>query len=160
MERAAVSRRSTSDWWSLAYMAYNEPGGYQYRTVVQVLEKHVECMLDGCAGANHVTEEFLVGMLNRAAELGIRTEDPRFPVVRLEKGASRVRPGHRIRRAGALEGRSHLACHPLFFSGAPFSDLLGEQSSTSPPNQNKHWAPGCCCLCLPTAQIFEGAQQV
>ena len=26
-------------------------------------------MLDGCAGANHVTEELLVGMLNRAAEL-------------------------------------------------------------------------------------------
>ncbi|OLP87806.1 hypothetical protein AK812_SmicGene30954 [Symbiodinium microadriaticum] len=76
VERAAVSRRSTSDWWSLAYMAYNEPGGYQYRTVVQVLEKHVECMLDGCAGANHVTEEFLVGMLNRAAELGIRASHP------------------------------------------------------------------------------------
>ena len=42
-------------------------------------------MLDGCAGANHVTEELLVGMLNRAAELGIGTEDPRFPVVKLEK---------------------------------------------------------------------------
>ena len=35
--------------------------------------------------ANHVTEELLVGMLNRAAELGIGTEDPRFPVVKLEK---------------------------------------------------------------------------
>ena len=70
------------DWWSLAE---NEPGGYQYRTVVQVLGRRVECMLDGCAGANHVTEELLVGMLNRAAELGIGTEDPRFPVVKLEK---------------------------------------------------------------------------
>ena len=70
------------DWWSLAE---NEPGGYQYRTVVQVLGKRVECMLDGCAGANHVTEELLGGMLNRAAELGIGTEDPRFPVVKLEK---------------------------------------------------------------------------
>ena len=70
------------EWWSLAE---NEPGGYQYRTVVHVLERRVECMLDGCAGANHVTEELLVGMLNRAAELGIGTEDPRFPVVRLEK---------------------------------------------------------------------------
>ena len=40
-------------------------------------------MLDGCAGANHVTEELLV--LNRAAELGIGTADPRFPVVKLEK---------------------------------------------------------------------------
>ena len=35
------------DWWSLAE---NEPGGYQYRTVVQVLGRRVECMLDGCAG--------------------------------------------------------------------------------------------------------------
>ena len=52
------------DWWSLAE---NEPGGYQYRTVVQVLGKRVECMLDGCAGANHVTEELLVGMLNGIA---------------------------------------------------------------------------------------------
>ena len=39
----------------------------------------------GAPGANHVTEELLVGMLNRAAELGIGTEDPRFPVVKLEK---------------------------------------------------------------------------
>ena len=68
------------DWWSLAE---NEPGGYQCRTVVQVLGRRVECMLDGCAGANHVTEELFVGMLNRAAELGIGTEDPRFPVVKL-----------------------------------------------------------------------------
>ena len=51
----------------------------------QVLGRRVECVLDGCAGANHVTEELLVGMLNRAAELGIGTEDPRFPVVKLEK---------------------------------------------------------------------------
>ena len=29
------------NWWSLAE---NEPGGYQYRTVVQVLGKRVECM--------------------------------------------------------------------------------------------------------------------
>ena len=35
------------DWWSLAE---NEPGGYQYRTVVQVLGRRVECMLDGVLG--------------------------------------------------------------------------------------------------------------
>ena len=75
------------DWWSLAE---NEPGGYQYRTVAQVLGKRVECMLDGCAGANHVTEELLVGTLNRAAELGIGTEDPRFPVVKLVEDPSVV----------------------------------------------------------------------
>ena len=37
------------------------------------------------AGASHITEELVVGMMNRAAELGIGTEDPGFPVVRLEK---------------------------------------------------------------------------
>ena len=33
--------------------------------------------------ANHITEELLMRMLNRAAELGIGTNDRRFPVVRL-----------------------------------------------------------------------------
>ena len=71
-----------ADWW---HLAENEAGGYQYRTVVQVLDKKVETMLDGCAGANHITEELLMGMLNRAAELGIGTNDRRFPVVRLPR---------------------------------------------------------------------------
>ena len=74
--RFAALDELPGDWWSLAE---NEPGGYQYRTVVQVLGRRVECMLDGCAGANHVTEELLVGMLNHAAELGFGTDDPRFP---------------------------------------------------------------------------------
>ena len=42
-------------------------------------------MLDGCVGANHIIEELLMGMLNRAADLGIGANDCRFPVVRLEK---------------------------------------------------------------------------
>ena len=50
-----------------------ESGGYQYRTVVQVIDGMVECMLDGCAGTNHITEELLCGILNRAACLGIGT---------------------------------------------------------------------------------------
>ena len=69
-----------TDWW---HLAENEAGGYQYRAVVQVLDKKVETMLDGCAGANHITEELLMGMLNQAADLGIGTNDRRFPVVRL-----------------------------------------------------------------------------
>ena len=32
------------------HLPENEAGGYQYRTVVQVLDKKVETMLDGCAG--------------------------------------------------------------------------------------------------------------
>ncbi|CAK9002134.1 Retrovirus-related Pol polyprotein from transposon 412 [Includes: Protease [Durusdinium trenchii] len=70
------------DWF---HLAENEPGGYQYKTVVRVLDKKVETMLDGCAGSNHLTEELVVGMLNRAAELNIAPNDKRFPVVRFEK---------------------------------------------------------------------------
>ena len=75
-------------------------------------------MLDGCAGANHVTEELLVGMLNRAAELGIGTEDPRFPVVKLERwvhpefvhgiasGAPVPLKGAAVLRVTLLEGKT------------------------------------------------------
>ena len=68
----------------LMSIAENGAGGYQFRTVVRVLGKNVETMLDGCAGSNHVTEELVVGMLNHAKSLGISTEDPRFPIVRFE----------------------------------------------------------------------------
>ena len=44
-----------------------------------VLDKFVETMLDGCAGSNHVTEELVCGMLNRAVALGIMPQDKRFP---------------------------------------------------------------------------------
>ncbi|OLP75785.1 hypothetical protein AK812_SmicGene44365, partial [Symbiodinium microadriaticum] len=113
--RFAALDELPGDWWSLAE---NEPGGYRYRTVVQVLGRRVECMLDGCAGANHVTEELLVGMLNRAAELGIGTEDPRFPVVKLEKwvhpefvhgiasGAPVPLKGAAVLRVTLLEGKT------------------------------------------------------
>ena len=70
------------DWWKVVE---NERGGYQYRTVTKVIDTLVETMLDGCAGSNHVTEELVVSMLNRAATLGIRPDDPRFPVVQFEK---------------------------------------------------------------------------
>ena len=72
------------DWF---HVVENEPGGYQYKSVVKVLDRKVETMLDGCAGANHVTEELVAGMLNRAADLGIGPEDRRFPVIRFEKWA-------------------------------------------------------------------------
>ena len=87
--RCSALREKSSPLWTSCLqtggIAENEAGGYQYRTVVQVLDKKVETMLDGCAGANHITEELLMGMLNRAAELGIGTNDRRFPVVCLEK---------------------------------------------------------------------------
>ena len=71
-----------SDWF---HLAENESGGYQYKTVVKVLDKKVEVMLDGCAGSNHITEELVIGMLNRAADLGVGPEDKGFPIVRFEK---------------------------------------------------------------------------
>ncbi|CAK9039750.1 unnamed protein product [Durusdinium trenchii] len=70
------------DWW---HVVPNEPGGYQYRTVVQILDKKVDTMLDGCAGSNHITEELVVGIINRAAELGLRPNDKNFPIIQFEK---------------------------------------------------------------------------
>ena len=52
---------------------------------MRVLNKFVERMLDSCDGSNHVTEELVCGMLNRAATLGITPQDKRFPFVRFEK---------------------------------------------------------------------------
>ena len=38
------------------HLVENEAGGYQYKSVVKVLDRKVEVMLDGCAGSNHITE--------------------------------------------------------------------------------------------------------
>ena len=104
-----------SDWF---HVVENERGGYQYRTSVRVLDKLVETMLDGCAGSNHVTEELVCGMLNRAATLGITPQDKRFPVVRFEKwvypeyvhgiasGASVPLKGAVVLRVRLMEGKS------------------------------------------------------
>ena len=70
------------DWWKVVQ---NEKGGYQYKTITKILGVGVETMLDGCAGSNHVTEELVVSILNRAASLGLTPEDPKFPVVQFEK---------------------------------------------------------------------------
>ena len=63
-------------------------------------------------------EELLVGMLNRAAELGIGTEDPRFRVVKLERwvhpqfvhgiasGAPVPLKGAAVLRVTLLEGKT------------------------------------------------------
>ena len=68
-----------SDWF---HVVENERGGFQYRNIMRVLDKFVERMLDSCDGSNHVTEELVCGMLNRAATLGITPQDKRFPFVR------------------------------------------------------------------------------
>ena len=70
------------DWW---HMVENDRGGYQYKTVTKVLDRKVETLLDGGAGSNHITEELILGILNRAAELGLKPQDPTFPIVQFEQ---------------------------------------------------------------------------
>ena len=89
-----------SDWF---HLVENEAGGYQYKSVVKVLDRKVEVMLDGCAGSNHITEELVTGMLNRAADLGIGPEDRRFPVLRFENDLSGVRSRDSRGVASAVE---------------------------------------------------------
>ena len=70
------------DWWKVVP---NEKGGYQYKTVTKVLGTFVETLLDGGAGSNHVTEELVVSILNKAVAMGLKPNDPKFPVVQLEQ---------------------------------------------------------------------------
>ena len=70
------------DWWKVVD---NERGGYQYKTVTKILDKMVETLLDGGAGSNHVTEELVVSILNRAATLGLKPGDKGFPIVQFEQ---------------------------------------------------------------------------
>ena len=70
------------DWWEVVQ---NESGGYQYRTVVKILGKQVECMLDGGAGANHITEELVVSMVEHARKKGVQPDSKDYPILRFEK---------------------------------------------------------------------------
>ena len=58
-----------TEWWSVVD---NASGGYQYKTLTEICGARVETMLDGCAGSNHVTEELVCGMLNKAKEMGLK----------------------------------------------------------------------------------------
>ena len=108
------------------------------RTVVQVLDKKVETMLDGCAGANHITEELLMGMLNRAAELGIETNDRRFPVVRLEKW---VHPSLSGIASGARPRRQPVS---VSTATSPWSSPL-KKTSSSPSGGMRRRPPTALC---------------
>ena len=74
---------SSCPWMSCHNIGGTSPRtrrGYQYRTVVRVLGKNVETMLDGCARSNHVTEELVVGVLNHAKRAwGLVLRIPGFP---------------------------------------------------------------------------------
>jgi len=71
-----------SNWWT---EAPNERGGYQYKTACRVFGRDVEMLLDGCAGSNNVTEEFVTGLINCALKSGVAANDEKFPVVQLER---------------------------------------------------------------------------
>ena len=53
--------------------------------MTKVLGTFVETLLDGGAGSNHVTEELVVSILNKAVAMGLKPNDPKFPVVQLEQ---------------------------------------------------------------------------
>ena len=81
-------------------------------------------MLDGCAGSNHVTEELVCGMLNKAKEMGLKPDDPKFPVVQMERwvhaeavhGIAAASPvplkGAVVMRVTLLEGFTPEDCKP------------------------------------------------
>ena len=71
-----------ANWW---VETANERGGYQYKTVCKVFGREVEMLLDGCAGSNNVTEEFVTGLINCALKAGLQANDTGFPVVQLER---------------------------------------------------------------------------
>jgi hypothetical protein len=70
------------NWWT---ETPNERGGYQYRTCVQLFGVDVETLLDGGAGSNNITEEMVVGVINRAIKNGVKASDPAYPIVRFER---------------------------------------------------------------------------
>ncbi len=71
-----------SEWWK---QADNGQQGYSYRTVVTIGNLPVTALLDGGSGINSVTQEMLVGVLNRAWADGVPTDSLLWPVVQLEK---------------------------------------------------------------------------
>eukprot|EP00969_Alexandrium_andersonii_P082294 3627152-Alexandrium_andersonii.AAC.1 len=51
--------------------------------------RKVVTLLDSGAAANAVTEELIVGCINRAREYGLDPRDPRYPIVQLERHSER-----------------------------------------------------------------------
>ena len=54
----------------------NESGGYPYR----ILGKQVEFVLGGGAGANHITEELVINMVEHARKKGVRPDSKAYPI--------------------------------------------------------------------------------
>eukprot|EP00969_Alexandrium_andersonii_P140296 6206575-Alexandrium_andersonii.AAC.1 len=50
-----------------------------------MLGRKVVTLLDTGAAVNAVSEELIVGCINRAQENGLSASDPRYPIVQLER---------------------------------------------------------------------------
>jgi len=115
-----------SNWW---VTTPNERGGYQYKTACLVLDRQVETLLDGCAGANSITEELVVGMIRHAAKLGISPDDPRYPIVQLEKWPSPevvngIAAGHPVHLVGGAVIRIQLLSGTDLSQAKPGPEIL------------------------------------
>ena len=69
-------------WW---VAADNGQHGYNYRTEVKIANTKVVALLDGGSGINSVTEEMLVGMLNKCWDEKTPRDSKLWPVIQLEK---------------------------------------------------------------------------
>ena len=102
------------NWWR---PVKNDPSGYQMITETYVLGQAVRTLLDTGASVNAVTEELLVGIINRAKKMGLKSTDPDYPIVQLERwqrkesvaGVARDSP---VRLVGAVVLRVRFASEP------------------------------------------------
>ena len=65
--------------------AENGQHGYNYRTEVKIANTKVVVLLDGGSGINSVTEEMLIGMLNKCWAEHTPRDSKLCPVIQLEK---------------------------------------------------------------------------
>ena len=86
-----------SRWWK---QVPNDVNGHQYMTPGHVLGKELPILLDTGAAVNSVTEEVVVGTINRARARGLRADHEDFPVAQFEEWAV---PGTGARRRGQCD---------------------------------------------------------
>eukprot|EP00969_Alexandrium_andersonii_P102601 4529298-Alexandrium_andersonii.AAC.1 len=83
-----------------------DQGGYQLLTHTWMMGREVATLLDTGAAVNAVTEELIVGCINRAREYGLDPGDPRYPIAQLERDSEReavtgIARGHAVQATGA-----------------------------------------------------------
>ena len=66
-------------------MLPNDRFGYQYCTKTFILGTAVPTLLDTGAAVNSITEELVVGMINKARSMVLRADHDDFPIWQFEK---------------------------------------------------------------------------